>query len=257
MLVSYSKMNGLKNDFVVFQGPLKLTSEQVVKLCERKNGIGADGLLVVTGNEQEHVTMEYWNADGSKAEMCGNGLRCVARFAVGNKLVPAGKFIVNTPAGPLEVVCSGDPNEEVEVQVGKVEVETDTIISHGYSFYKASVGNPHAITFVDDSDNAPVAKVGPEVETDKHFPNKTNVEFAQVIDDNHIQLRVWERGVGETNACGTGIVATAVLSSRLKKTTLPVVVKVKGGDAKVWLDDGGYARLRGPVETTMSGQTQV
>lgn len=257
MPANYTKMNGLKNDFIVFRGPMKLSSEKVASLCDHNNSIGADGVLIVTGDKQGRVKMEYWNAGGSKAEMCGNGLRCVARFAVDNKLVPAGRFIVNTPAGPLEVVCGNNPDEEIEVQVGEVEAETEPITLHGYSFYKANVGNPHAITFVDNSDDAPVATVGPVVETDEHFPNKTNVEFAQILDKNNIRLRVWERGVGETKACGTGIVATAVLSSKLKKTTLPVTVKVKGGDAKVWLDEKGYARLRGPVETTKTGQVQV
>lgn len=250
-------MDGLKNDFIVFRGPLKLDSEQVAELCNRNSGIGADGVLVVTGDGQGQIIMEYWNADGSKAEMCGNGLRCVARFAVDNILVQAGKFTVRTPAGPLEVICGTDPSEAVDAQIGKVEADLSPTTLYDCSFYKANVGNPHAVTFVDDVDTAPVTSLGPKVETDKHFPNKTNVEFAQVIDSNRLRLRVWERGVGETSACGTGMVAAAILASNIKKTTLPTIVQVRGGDAKVWIDEKGYARLSGLVKTTSSGQVQI
>lgn len=111
----------------------------------------------------------------------------------------------------------------------------------------ASVGNPHAITFVNDVDTAPVTTLGPKVETDGLFPNKTNVEFGQIVDPNKIKLRVWERGVGETKACGTGMCASAIVASKYKHTTLPITVQVPGGLAKIWLDDSGYTRMLAPA----------
>lgn len=256
MLVAYTKMNGLKNDFVVFEGPLKIHPEKIIELCSRRTGIGADGVLVVS-KQESGPKMEYWNSDGSKAEMCGNGLRCAARFAVKNKYIDAGKFIIQTPAGPLRVICNDDDQDEVEAQVGKVITDPSSVTLEGLIFYTANVGNPHAITFVDNVSDAPVASVGAKVERNEYFPNKTNVEFVEIVDSKHLKIRVWERGVGETLACGTGMVAAAVVSSQQKNTGLPAVVEVKGGTAQVWIDDDGYARMRGPVEIMSEGQVEV
>lgn len=250
-------MNGLQNDFIVFRGPVDMPGETVARLCDRETGIGADGVLVVTRDNTDPVRMDYWNADGSRAEMCGNGLRCVARFAVDHALVEAGEFIVQTPVGPLEVNCSSNPQDDVEVQVGKVKYQRDPVTLAGLLFYVANVGNPHAITFVQNTEETAVTTIGPTIENDGHFPNKTNVEFVEMIDKEHIRLRVWERGVGETQACGTGMVASAVVSSQVNKTQLPVTVEVRGGVAKVWVDEEGFARLLGPVETTGTGHVEI
>ena len=257
MFVDYTKMNGLKNDFIVFEGAIQISSETVASLCDRKTGIGADGVLVVTKINPGQVQMEYWNADGSTAEMCGNGLRCAARFAVDNQIASPGEFVVQTPVGPLKVVCGDNSNDDIEVQVGRVEVEPAPVMLHGFSFYKARVGNPHAITIVKDTDTAPVKSIGPRVEKDSTFPHKTNVEFVEIVDSGQLKLRVWERGVGETLACGTGMVASAVVSSVIKKTQLPIEIEVEGGTAKVWVDDDGFARLLGPVETTETGKVKI
>lgn len=250
-------MNGLQNDFIVFRGPVVISSETVARLCDRKNGIGADGVLVISKSETARVKMDYWNADGSKAEMCGNGLRCAARFAVDTGLAEPGEFVIETPAGPLRVKCSAHPEDDVEIQVGKVKYQSDPVTLAGLAFYEANVGNPHAITFVDDTEKTDVATIGPKVEHDPHFPNKTNVEFVQILGRNHMRLRVWERGVGETMACGTGMVASAIVSSAVHQTQLPVAVEVRGGTAKIWVDKDGFARLLGPVETTRTGQVEI
>jgi diaminopimelate epimerase len=256
MLTEYTKMNGLKNDFIVFLGPLDITSTKVAKLCDRRTGIGADGVLVVTKTSKT-IQMEYWNADGSLAEMCGNGLRCVARFARDNNLTDLSKFVVTTPVGPLEVTCQDNENGQVEAQIGKVIIEPTPLNLEGLTFYQANVGNPHAITFVDNVEEVPVTTLGPIVENDMHFPNRTNVEFVEVIDDSNIRIRVWERGVGETLACGTGIVAAVVLCSQEGKTTFPTRVYVRGGSATVRIDNQGFARLKGPVETAGTGTVEL
>jgi diaminopimelate epimerase len=257
MMATYIKMNGLKNDFLVFQGPVEISSQKVAELCNRRSGIGADGVLVVTKVDAGRIRMDYWNSDGSKAEMCGNGLRCVARYAVSKGMVAPGEFDVETPAGKLKVSCSEDLSDDIEVQVGKVRVEPSPVELHGMSFYVASVGNPHAITFVRDVASAPVHSVGPKVENDEHFPNKTNVEFVEEIDKGYLKLRVWERGVGETKACGTGMVSAAVVSSRVNQTTLPMTVEVPGGIAQIWIDDDGYVRMRAPVEIMLTGKAEI
>ncbi len=251
--LAFTKMHGLGNDFVVLQGPFSITTERVRQLCDRHTGVGADGLLVISPAGDD-IKMEYWNNDGSTAEMCGNGLRCAVRFAVENQLVRPGEFSVQTAVGPLKVVWDGEDPEAIEVQVGKVIAATDPVTVCGQTFYEASVGNPHAITFVDSAVEAPVTTLGPQVEKDSHFPNKTNVEFAQVVEGDRLRLRIWERGVGETLACGTGMVAAATVASRLGKTKFPVTVEVPGGNATIWQDDEGYARMRGPAEVVFSGR---
>lgn len=255
MTVEYSKMQGLGNDFIVFRGPVNITGEQTVKLCDRRSNIGADGVIVITQLEANSVKMDYWNADGSVAEMCGNGLRCVARYAVDKNLVKPGKFIVQTHAGPLEVICTDA--SEVEAQIGLVKVDSEPITLQEIPFYIANVGNPHAITFVEGIDDAPVKAVGSLVENDEHFPNKTNVEFVEIIKKSYMKLRVWERGVGETLACGTGMVAAAIVANHLDKVDLPVEVEVRGGIAEIWLDSEGYARMRAPAEITYTAQIEI
>ncbi len=241
-------MNGLKNDFVVIKGPQSLDTDQIQQLCDRKSGIGADGLLIVTPVDDSHVQMKYYNADGSVAEMCGNGLRCVARFAVENKLVKSGDFIVNTDAGPLRVTCNESDFKQIEVQVGRLVIEAGSLNLLGFDFIQVNVGNPHVVVFVDDVSTAPVKEIGPKVEVDKHFPNKTNVEFVESISEHEIRMRVWERGVGETQACATGMVVAAGAAVKSKKASYPVRVTVPGGSAKVWLDDDSFVRMIGPAE---------
>jgi diaminopimelate epimerase len=248
MTSPFIKMQGLGNKFVIAQGPIKLTSDEIIQYCKEYDDDGADGLLVVNPINNQTVGMKYWNADGLAAEMCGNGLRCVTRFAIDNKMVKPGTFDVKTDAGQLQVIWDGVDSNKVEVQVGKVVLDQGTIVLHGHEFYEGSVGNPHAVTFVENIDQAPVKDVGPKVENDSYFPNKTNVEFVQVISPDNIRVRTWERGCGETSACGTGMVASAAAAVKFKGAHYPLTVKVRGGSAKVWLDDEQYTRMVGPAE---------
>jgi diaminopimelate epimerase len=241
----YIKMQGLGNSFLVCQGPLELQPANIQKACSEN---AVDGFLVVAAIDKQNVRMQYWNGDGSKAEMCGNGLRCVVRFAIDNQLVKAGDITALTDVGPLKAVWDGKDSNHIEVQVGKASLNQKPVVLHNCTFYEVNVGNPHAITFVDNVKTAPVTSLGPIIETDKHFPNKTNVEFAAVRSPQQIQVRVWERGVGETKACGTGMVATACAAAQLQNVELPVEVQVPGGSAQIWQDDTGYFRMLGPAE---------
>jgi diaminopimelate epimerase len=240
----FTKMHGLGNDFVVIDDAgVTATPDLVRALCDRHFGVGADGVLQVdlVGGI---VTMGYWNADGSAAEMCGNGLRCVARLAVDRGLVEEGEFVVDTPAGPKRV----DVGSEIRVDLG-VPVIGDIVSSGGRFFRTVDVGNPHAVLEVDDVANAPVATVGPAVQS--AFSEGANVEFVR-IEEGHVDMRVWERGVGETLACGSGIVAAAAIARRNGGGD-EIVVSMPGGTARVEFRDGA-AWLVGPAEYVFEGE---
>lgn len=243
-------MHGLENDFVVVDEPFTAAPDLVVALCDRRRGVGADGLLAV-GVRGERVTMRYWNADGSDAEMCGNGLRCVARYAVERGLVDGAQMVVDTPVGPRRALVSADT---VEVELGPVTLG-DVVAVDGSDYLTASVGNPHAVAFVDDPALVDVAAVGRRVETDRLFPAGTNVEFVSVIGPDAIRLRVWERGVGETRACGTGM-AAAAMAALPRLSTDQVTVEVLGGVGRVRFEET-VAWLSGPATTVFAAEVDA
>jgi len=247
--MDFVKMEGLGNDFVVLAGSIEPTSDEVASWCDRRRGIGADGVLVVTPGDESSVRMAYWNADGSAAEMCGNGLRCVARYAVDRGLVAGNLFTVITPAGGRRVEVG---QSTVRAEIGPVEPRGDAVEIAGYVLARVSVGNPHAVAFVSDCYAVPVEAAGPVVAGDLSFPERTNVEFATVIAKDRIALRVWERGVGETMACGTGAVAAVVEAHRTGRTGPSVTVLLPGGELSVELDDS-TAWIDGPATTVFSG----
>jgi diaminopimelate epimerase len=243
-------MHGLGNDFVVVAGPFEPSADLVEAWCDRRRGIGGDGVLVVTAFG-DGVRMEYWNADGSPAEMCGNGLRCVARYAVDHGLVDAHAFPVQTAVGvrPVEVREDG----MVRALLGTVSTaDAGPLDVAGYHLEPIRVGNPHAVAFVPDCYSTPVQAVGPIVEGDPHFPERTNVEFATVVAADRIALRVWERGVGETLACGTGAAATAAVAHRAGLTDARVTVDLPGGPLVVEVAEDGVW-IEGPAEAVFSG----
>ncbi|MEX1038897.1 MAG: diaminopimelate epimerase [Acidimicrobiia bacterium] len=245
MKLEFTKMHGWGNDFVVAVAPVELSADQIRKLCDRRFGVGADGLLVVTGGSA--VRMDYWNADGNRAEMCGNGFRCVARFAHDRGMVNGEEFEVLTPVGTRRVALHGD---EIDVELGPVKVTGHTEID-GNRYHLIDVGNPHAVVEVTDVTTAEVSVIGPRVETDERFENGTNVEFVR-FEDGGVTMRVWERGVGETLACGSGMVAAAFVATKAAKMESPIRVRVPGGEGTVNFRDGS-GWLRGPVEYAFEG----
>jgi diaminopimelate epimerase len=240
-------MHGFGNDFVVLDGETEVDGDLVRSLCDRRFGVGADGVLHV--GFEGAVTMGYWNADGSIAEMCGNGLRCVARRAVDLGLVDAQEFEVVTPAGVKRVRVSP---EMVSVDLGPIELG-DGVEIDGRGYRLVDVGNPHAVSRV-DPDSVDVQRIGPRIERDPMFPNGTNVEFyVPWRNASSVRMRVWERGVGETHACGTGMVAVAA-AARIEGDVqaATVSVTVPGGTGTVTFDDGVW--LTGPTETVFAGE---
>lgn len=248
--MKFLKMEGLGNDFVVLEGPRHVSAGEVAAWCDRRLGIGADGILVVTRLGDDRVRMEYWNADGSPAEMCGNGLRCVARLAHDRGWVGSDVFTVVTAVGDREARVGG----RVTVQVGVPEPgKEESIEVAGLTVRPISVGNPHAVVFVDDPARTPVDELGPRLGIDPIFPEGTNVEFAAVRGRGLIELRVWERGVGETLACGSGAAAAAAVAHRLGRVGPTTTVRLPGGDLEVTLDDRG-AWLTGPANYVFEGE---
>lgn len=248
--MDFVKVQGLGNDFIVVDGPFEPTAETVVAWCARRTGIGADGVLVIEPVDQGTVSMRYWNADGGEAEMCGNGLRCIARLSYERGWVPHSEFVVRTVVGDHPVTVMG---ETVRAFVGvPTTYRTDTLSIAGIDFHPVSIGNPHAVTFVDDVDVAAVSEIGPVVENDALFPDRTNVEFVELLDDNVIRSRIWERGVGETPASGTGATASAYVAHVVKDVGLPVTVVLRGGELLVTFDDDG-AWMQGAAEISYRG----
>lgn len=249
--MEFVKMHGLGNDFVVVESPGNLSEATVQAWCDRRLGVGADGILGVSSPEPgsgADIRMHYWNADGSPAEMCGNGLRCVARYAFDRSMVTDRTFIVATATGlnQVEVRDSG----VVRAQLGSFGVGERLQIK-GRTYHKASVGNPHAVTFVDEVSDNLVQSEGPVVETHPSFPNGVNVEFVTIRSDG-LSMRVWERGVGETRACGTGAAAAAAVANALGEADNPVTVELLGGNLEVELV-GDQAWISGPAEYAFNG----
>jgi diaminopimelate epimerase len=241
--IEFTKMQGLGNDFVVVTGPVKPTTAEVVRLCDRHFGEGADGVLMVVPGQP--IVMDYWNADGSPAEMCGNGLRCVARYARDQGWSESDEFKVDTPGG-IRKVRIGEG--VVEAEIGPVLIEGQETID-GFTYWLVDTGNPHAVRIVDDPAGIDLAGLGPRVASEAGFDAGCNVEFI-AIDGNRVTMRVWERGVGETLACGTGMVASAAVA--LDGADGTVDVDVPGGSGQVIIEDG-VAWLIGPAEYVFTG----
>jgi len=248
--MDFVKMEGLGNDFVVVRGPLAPAAADVAAWCDRRRGVGADGLLVVTARGPGRVRMQYWNADGSPAEMCGNGLRCVGRYAVDEGLVAGPELVVETPVGERPVIVGA---ESVRALLGDfAEAGIGPLDLAGYHLEAVSVGNPHAVAFVPDCYSVPVGAVGPLVEGDPHFPERTNVGFATVVSGERLDLRVWERGVGETLACGSGAAAAAALAHRRGLVGRRVTVMLPGGPLLVEVE-GDRVWIEGPARAVFRG----
>jgi len=271
--MKFWKMHGLGNDYIVMDNRDEKigdaeAAELALKLCKRRFSVGADGVLFVSNSAVADVKMRIFNADGSEAEMCGNGIRCFAKYCYENNIARKSELVVETLAGNKRTWLSVENGlvQSVMVDVGVPVLERSTIPMLGQGTcineelqvngeaYKAtclSVGNPHCAIFVDAVDDFPVQRVGPKIETHSLFPKRTNVEFAQVLSENEVKVRVWERGCGETLACGTGACATVVAGNLLKKLGGRVRVHLLGGDLEV-----EYAErllLNGPAEKVFEG----
>lgn len=249
--MDFVKMEGLGNDFVVIDGPSQVTPDDVVRWCDRRFGIGADGVLEITPVDRSTIRMRYWNADGGAAEMCGNGLRCLAALAVGRGWVDRPVLMVATDAGLLPAEVLGDGR--VRARVGEPSTAGHPFLLGGLLIHPVTVGNPHAVLFVDDPEGAPVVTIGPEIERLERFPSGANVEFVAVTGPDTIAMRIWERGVGETMASGTGAAAAAYAAGRYRDVVSPVRVSLPGGEMVIEFSEGAAWTI-GPANVVYEGR---
>lgn len=272
--MNFWKMQATGNDFVMLESDAD-QSALAVPICDRHFGIGADGLIAVSPAGPASIKMRIWNADGSEAEACGNGLRCAVRYAVDRGLVAAGSrnLSVSTVAGERQAEISYDNGNVLGVRVGmgapefraeKIPVKvnmpqtiTGTLLTIGEQDFKlsfVSMGNPHAVLFQDSPvSEFPLSDIGPMVEHLEIFPNRANFEVVRRVGENHFEQRTWERGVGETLACGSGACAVAVVARRQGYADGRVTITLSGGEVTVDWDGTGEVYLSGPANPVFEG----
>lgn len=275
-MIEFAKYHGAGNDFIIIddmKGTLSLEPGQIREMCKRHYGIGADGVIVARPSSKADVYMLFFNPDGSVAEMCGNGIRCFAKFLFDRDVINKNRIEVETKAGikTVELIFDGPTVIGGEVTMGVASFTASDIpttltdsqqevidvplkLNKGEVIVTCvSVGNPHCVVFVDSVKDAPVTGLGPVIENHKAFPEKTNVEFVQKMEKDHLQVRVWERGAGETLACGTGAVAAAAAACKMGYCAQPVRVDLPGGHLLVEFDSDLVAHLSGSAEHIFNG----
>ncbi len=275
-MIPFTKMEGLGNDYVYIDGgkvdiadPPALARE----ISNRHFGVGSDGLILILPSDIADVRMEMYNADGSRSEMCGNGLRCVGYYARKHGLVETDGMVVETGAGilPLTVVeetsdhCAlvrielGVPRlERLEIPMtgaaGRVIEEAIELDGVPFDITAVSMGNPHAVAFVEDAAAFPLSRFGPVLEHHPLFPNRVNAEFVEVVGEGEVIQRTWERGTGETLACGTGAAAVTVAGILTGRTVSPLTVHLRGGDLLLHWDGKGPVVQTGPAKIVFTGE---
>jgi diaminopimelate epimerase len=254
----FTKMHGVGNDFIIL-APEEVAGRDLPGLarqvCDRHFGVGADGILIPAPSEVADLKMVYLNSDGSPSEMCGNGIRCLARYAKDRGLVEGAALTLEAGAGVKKVVLSGDGSSRVDMGAPGFGSEVEL---HGFRFLRVSMGNPHAVAFLGSEGEVEaldLKEIGPPVESDPLFPEKTNVEFVYVRGENEVRMRIWERGAGETLASGSGSCAAAVAAVRLGLVRSPVRVRLDGGLVAVeWAGEGESVYMTGPAEYVCEGE---
>lgn len=285
--MKFTKMQGCGNDYIYVNGfeekiPTDAKPEIVKKLSDRHFGIGGDGVIFINPSDIADFEMEMYNADGSRSQMCGNGIRCVAKYVYDNKMTNSTSISIES-AGKIkyiEMTTENDKVSKVRVNMGEPILKSTDIpvisdneqvideeIEVNGSKYRmtcVSMGNPHAIVFVDDDTQLmdlqkfQIEKIGPYFENHKRFPERTNTEFVKIIDRNHVEMRVWERGTGETLACGTGCCATTVACIVNGLTENCVTVKLLGGELLCeWDRENNLVYMTGPAVTVFEGCVNV
>lgn len=274
--MKFTKMHGLGNDYVYMDAihqEIKDESTLAQFVSNRHFGIGSDGLILIASSEKADFKMKMFNADGSEAEMCGNGIRCVGKYVYDKELTHKTTITVETLAGikRLKLNTKEGKVETVQVDMGKPILEPEqipvkakgkpvlnlplTVEGKKFSFACISMGNPHAITQVENLENFNLETYGKKIECDSIFPHKTNVEFIEIISLEKIKMRVWERGAGETLACGTGACAVAVACSLLGLTKRKVEVELLGGSLFIeWKEEDNHVYMTGPAVTVFEGE---
>jgi diaminopimelate epimerase len=274
--MKFTKMQGCGNDYVYincFEENVQDAPALARKVSDRHFGIGSDGLILIKSSEIADFTMEMYNADGSQGEMCGNAIRCVGKYVYDHHITDKTDLTIETLAGIKFLILSVREGkvDEVTVDMGvpaftpnqiPVAAEGERVIDapilvgeKGYHFTAVSMGNPHAVIFVEDTKTLPIAEIGPLFEHHERFPERINTEFVQILDKENINMRVWERGSGETLACGTGACASVVASILNGHTKDEATVHMLGGDLRIRYDrKGGHVYMTGSAVEVFSGE---
>ncbi len=274
--MKFTKMQGIGNDYVYvncFRETIENPSEMAIRISNRNYGVGSDGLILIHPSEVADFEMEMYNADGSRSEMCGNGIRCVGKYVYDYGLTDKTSISVETLAGIkyLDLFVEDGKVSRVRVDMGSPELvpENIPIVAEGdcvldepilvggteYRMTGVSMGNPHAIVYVEDVRNLKIEQIGPQFENHERFPRRVNTEFVKVIDRNTVEMRVWERGSGETLACGTGACAVAVACVLNGYTEDKMTVKLLGGDLQIeWNRKENKVYMTGPAEVVFDGE---
>lgn len=278
--MKFTKMHGIGNDYIYvngFEEKVENPSEVAVKLSDRRFGIGSDGLILILPSDVADCRMEMFNADGSIGKMCGNGIRCVAKYVYDRGIVKKDVLRVETRSGvkTLQLRVEDGKVASVRVNMGQPELDPEKIPArfpkdrivdeevytpsgNVWRVTCVSMGNPHAVIFVDDVDHLDLPAIGPEMEQHPMFPERANIEFVRVIGPHEVQMRVWERGSGETWACGTGACACAVASVLTGKTDRDVTVHLRGGDLHIfWDPDTDDVYMEGPAAFVFDGTVEI
>lgn len=259
----FTKMHGLGNDYLYVYGEVpENIADLSVKLSERHFGAGSDGMIYISPSEVADFKMRIFNADGSEAMMCGNGIRCVGKYVYDKGYTDKKRITVETLSGikTLDLGVLFGKVKSVTVDMGTAAASdeaTITVDGEKVTYMPVSVGNPHAVIFVDDIDKAPLTTLGPKIERHSAFPDGTNVEFVQVLGGSELRMRVWERGSGVTMACGTGACASAASAVKKKfcQPGRPISVELDGGTLKIVVDADNRVTMTGPAEFVYEGDT--
>jgi diaminopimelate epimerase len=262
MRFAFHKMHGLGNDFVVIDArarPVDITPERARAIADRRTGIGCDQLIVLEPSTEADLRMRIYNADGGEVEQCGNALRCVAQLTGARVIESGGGLSGVSPAAngvSIDMNLCGSTWDEIPLayalDASDVPVGWE-MLEHGVA---VNVGNPHIVFFVPDLDAVPLERLGPQIERDPLFPDRINVNVAEVTGPSSLRVRVWERGAGLTRACGTGACATAVAAIRRGLVTSPVTVGLPGGDLTIDWKSGGRLLMTGPATHVFSGEAE-
>lgn len=274
--MKFTKMQGIGNDYVYvncFKEKVDNPSELAIKVSDRHFGIGSDGLILIKPSQKADFMMDMYNADGSQGAMCGNGIRCVAKYVYDYGLTDKKQISVETLSGIkyLDLTVADGKVELVKVDMGEpiltakdipVLADSEKVIDapiqvdgKEYHITAVSLGNPHGIVYMDDVENLKIEEIGPKFENHQRFPDRINTEFVQVLNRNTLRMRVWERGSGETLACGTGACAVTVASALNGKTDREVTVQLLGGKLKVcWDQETNHVFMTGPAKVVFDGE---
>ncbi|MCI8514582.1 MAG: diaminopimelate epimerase [Lachnospiraceae bacterium] len=284
--MKFTKMHGTGNDYVYVNAFEETVAdpERVARfVSDRHFGVGSDGLILIRPSAKADCWMDMYNADGSSSEMCGNGIRCVAKYVYDHRIVTKNPMTIETGAGVKTIRLAVEDGKAVSAQV---DMGCPVLLSRGntvcpeisnrenlaklpvwekivvdgteYEMIAISVGNPHAVVYVEDVARVDIEKIGPKFENHERFPERTNVEFIQIADRKHMNMRVWERGTGETLACGTGATASGVASMLAGYVDTEVTVHLLGGDLTIlWDQESGHVKMTGPAVEVFSGEIET